>query len=91
MDILDLDPEVLDVTASIVEGYCDRQASIMNEYVSNTSALSSEWTDDQTFGLLLDEVKRLKDSVVTLMEEIRGKYPQYFRERANYIRNRPKF
>ena len=91
MDILDLDPEVLDTTADIVEGYCNRQTAIMDEYLSNTSSLASEWTDDQTFGSLLEEVKSLKDSVVTLMDEIRGTYPQYFRERADFIRRRPKY
>lgn len=91
MDILDLDPEVLDTTAGLVEGYCNRQTAIMDEYLSNTSALASEWSDDQTFGSLLEEVKRLKDSVVTLMDEIRGTYPQYFRDRAEFIRRRPRF
>ena len=90
MDILDLDPEVLDTTAGVVEAYCNRQTTIVNEYLSNTMALSSEWTDDQTFGSLLEEVKRLKDGVVKLMDEIRGTYPQYFRERAEFIRRRPK-
>lgn len=91
MDILELDPEVLDVTASIVEGYCDKQTSIMDSFLSNTFALNSEWSDDQTFGTLLEEVRRLRDTVLTLMHEIRATYPQYFRERATFIRQRPKF
>ena len=91
MDILDLDPSVLDDTASIVENYCARQTAIMDEYVNNTSSLGAEWTDDQTFGTMLEEVKRLKNGVVEIMDEIRGTYPQYFRERADYIRRRPKF
>jgi len=91
MDILDLDPEVLDATASVIEGYCNRQKSIMDEYLSNTSSLSSEWTDDKTLGPLLEEIKTLKNSVVTLMDEIKSKYPAYFRGKAEVIRNRPKF
>lgn len=91
MDILDLDPEVLDTTAGVVEAYCNRQSAIMNDYLSNTTALSAEWTDDQTFGSLLEEVKRLKGNVVKLMDEIRETYPPYFREKANNIRHRPKF
>ena len=89
MDILDLDPEVLDATASVIEGYCNRQKSIMDDYLSNTSALASEWTDDKTLGPLLEEIKMLKNSVVSLMDEIKTKYPAYFREKAEVIRNRP--
>ena len=91
MDILELDPEVLDTTADIIEGYCDKQASLMEEYVSKINGLSSEWSDDETFGSLLAEVKRLQGGINDLMEQIRDGYPDYFRGRAEYIRNRPKF
>ena len=91
MEELDIDPEVLDITAEIVEGYCDRQKSIMEEYLSKTSALSSEWTDDKTFGTLLQEVNVLKSSVIAIMNEIRSQYPAYFRSKAEQIRNRPGF
>lgn len=90
MDILDLDPAVLESTATIVEGYCNRQKSIMDEYLSSTSSLSSEWTDDQTLGQLLEGIKRMKSSVTTIMDEIRATYPKYFRDKAEQIRNRPK-
>lgn len=90
MDILDLDPTVLESTATIVEGYCNRQKSIMDEYLSSISSLSSEWTDDQTLGPLLEEIKRMKSSVTTIMDEISATYPKYFRDKAEQIRNRPK-
>ena len=67
MDVLDLDPAVLESTAAIVEGYCNRQKSIMDDYLSSTSSLSSDWTDDQTLGPLLEEIKRMKNNVTTLM------------------------
>lgn len=91
MDVLDLDPAVLEATAAIVEGYCNRQKSIMDDYLSSASSLSSEWTDDQTLGPLLEEIKRMKNNVITLMDEIRATYPRYFRDKAEQIRNRPKF
>lgn len=91
MDILELDPSVLDTTAVIIEGYCAKQTSIMDDYLSNTNSLSSDWTDDQTLGPLLEEIKRMRNSVVSIMEEIRRTYPQYFREKAEHIRQRPKF
>ena len=90
MDVLDLDPVVLESTATIVEGYCNRQKSIMDDYLRNTSSLSSEWTDDQTLGPLLEEIKRMKSSVTNIMDEIRATYPKYFRDKAEQIRNRPK-
>ena len=91
MDVLNLDPAVLESTAAIVEGYFNRQKSIMDDYLSSTSSLSSDWTDDQTLGPLLEEIKRMKNNVTTLMDEIRATYPRYFRDKAEQIRNRPKF
>ena len=91
MDVLDLDPAVLESTAAIVEGYCNRKKSIIDDYLSSTSSLSSDWTDDQTLGPLLEEIKRMKNNVTTLMDEIRATYPRYFRDKAEQIRNRPKF
>ena len=90
MDILELDPEVLDTTADIIEGYCDKQSSVMDQYVSNIMSLNSEWSDDTTFGSLLEEVKALQSGINELMGEIRKAYPGYFRSKAEYIRSRPK-
>ena len=91
MSNIEIDPEVLDTTATIVEGYCNRQKTIMEDYLSNASALASDWTDDKTLGPLLEEIRTIKNNVTTLMDEIRTKYPRYFREKAEEIRNRPKF
>ena len=91
MDVLDLDPAVLEATATIIEGYCAKQQSIMDEYLSKTSALSSEWTDDQTLGTLLAEIRRLRDDVTNVMDQIKSAYPGYFRSKAEQIRSRPKF
>ncbi len=90
MDILDLDPAVLETTATIIEGYCGRQKTIMAEYLSCANSLSAEWTDDQTLGPLLEEIRRMRSSVITLMDEISGTYPRYFRDKAEQIRNRPR-
>ena len=90
MDILDLNPEVLESTASIIEGYCNKQKNIMETYLSSTTALSSDWTDDQTMGPLLEEIRRMKSSVEGVMDEILSTYPNYFRGKAEQIRNRPK-
>ncbi len=91
MDVLDLNPEVLEAIASIVEGYCNRQKSIMSDYMSKTSFLSGEWTDDQTLGPLLEEINQMKSAVEGVMDEILSIYPNYFRGKAEQIRNRPKF
>ena len=91
MDVLDLNPEVLEAIASIVEGYCNRQKSIMSDYMSKTSSLSGEWTDDQTLGPLLEEINQMKSAVEGVMDEILSIYPNYFRGKAEQIRNRPKF
>lgn len=91
MEILDLNPDVLESTASIIVEYCNTQKNIMAEYMGNTSALSSEWTDDQTLGPLLEEIKQMREAVEDIMDEILSIYPKYFRNKAEQIRNRPKF
>ena len=88
-DILDIDPQVLEDTAIIIEGYCNKQKSIMEEYLSNISALSADWTDDKTLGPLLEEIKALKNSTTSVMDEIMSKYPAYFRQKAELIKSRP--
>ncbi len=90
MDILDLNPDSLDTTAAIIEGYCERQKGIMDDYLNDMVALSGEWTDDVTMGPLIEEVRRLKAAIVGTMDEIRATYPQYFRSKADHIRHRPK-
>lgn len=90
MDILDLSPEVLESTASVVEGYCRRQKELMDTYLVQTASLSSEWTDDQTMGPLIEEIKQMKLTVEGVMDEILSIYPNYFRSKAEQIRNRPK-
>jgi hypothetical protein len=91
MDVFDFDPVVLETTASIVDGYCKKQCEIMDDYMSYMSSLSSEWDDDVTMGKLLEEIRQLQNSVEGVMDEIRSTYPAFFREKAEQIRNRPKF
>lgn len=91
MDVFDLDPAVLDSTASIVESYCRRQCDIMDDYLSYIYSLSSEWDDDVTMGKLLEEIRQMKHNVEGVMDEIRGTYPGFFRMKAEQIRNRPTF
>ena len=42
-------------------------------------------------GTLLAEIKRLRDKVTNVMDQIRSAYPGYFRSKAEQIRSRPKF
>lgn len=90
MDNLELDPVVLETTATVIELYCSKQKSIIDSYLSNASSLTSEWTDDQTIGPLLDEIRRINSSLTEVMDEVRATYPKYFRDKAEQIRNRPK-
>lgn len=83
MDVFDLNPEVLETTATIVEGYCKKQCEIMDDYMSYISSLSSEWDDDVTMGKLLEEIRQMRHSVENVMDEIRANYPGYFRKRPN--------
>lgn len=90
MDILDIDPTVLESTATIIEGYCENQINIMNSYLAKTSALSSDWTDNQTLGSLINEIKSINSNVISVMDEIRIFYPMYFRDKAKQMEKRPK-
>lgn len=89
-DILNLNPDTLDSVADIVEAYCKKQISIMDDYLRNTSSLSSGWSDDQTIGQLLKEIRNLKRQVESISGEIQSTYPAYFRNKAEQIRRRPR-
>lgn len=91
MEVFDLNPDALETTASVVEIYCTKQRETMSDYLSNISSLSSEWDDDQTMGTLLEEIRQMKQSVESLMDEIRAVYPGFFRKKAEQIRSRPKY
>ena len=90
MDDLSLDPMVLEKTAIIIERYCSLQINIIDQYSQKMAMLSNDWTDDQTLGTLLEEVNKMKLRITSLMEEICQFYPNYFNQKAEQIRNRPK-
>lgn len=90
MDELKLDPQVLENTADLIVLYCLKQKSIMDEYLRQISRLQNEWDDDQTFGKVIQEIRQLQKSVNDIMDMIRYKYPQYFKQLAQNIRERPK-
>ena len=88
MDRLIADKEVLEATADIIERYCKKQTTVMDEYLDNISALASVWQDDKTFGSLIQEVRFLKNNVAQIMDEIITTYPKYFRTKAIELDNR---
>lgn len=90
MNILKLDPNVLEQTADIIELYCLKQMEIMDSYLKNISYLTNEWEDDETLGKIIEEIRILKSQVGTVMDEINEVYPKYFKEKAEFIRRRPK-
>lgn len=91
MSAMDLDPNVLDMTATIIENYCKKQQEIMDSYLSDISGLTGEWDDDKTMGTMLEEIRQMQTAVEGVMDEIRRTYPGFFRQKAEQIRQRPKF
>jgi len=90
MDLLSLDPKVLEDTADMIKRYCYIQKELMNAYLNRTSNLNSEWTDEETIQPLLEEIRMLNAKVTALMEEIEAYYPSYFLRKAEEIRLRPR-
>ena len=91
MDEFKLDPQVLESTADLIVQYCMKQRAVMDDYLQSVSALHLEWDDDETFGRVIQEIRTLHKSVGDVMDMIRFKYPQYFKQLAKNIRERPKF
>lgn len=91
MDNLLLDAETLFSTADIVDNYCARQRETINVYYAQIMALESEWEDDETFGGIVEEIRRLRSQTLAIIEQVHTTYPKYFRERAQQIIARPKF
>ena len=90
MDNLLLDAETLFSTADIVDDYCARQREAINVYYARIMALESEWEDDETFGGIVEEIRRLRSQTLAIIEQVHTTYPKYFRERAQQIIARPK-
>lgn len=90
MDLLSLDPRVLEETAEMIKRYCYIQKELMNAYLNRAYNLNSEWTDEETIQPLLDEIRMLNAKVTALMGEIEAYYPAYFQRRAEEIRMRPR-
>lgn len=89
-DILDLDPNVLDQTALLIEMYCKKQIEITNEYLKGISSLNDQWNDEETIGRLIQEIKLLNGKIENITDEICKTYPPFFKEKAELIRRRPK-
>lgn len=85
-DELVLDDKALEEIANLVVLYCNNQQGIINEYLQRMNSLSNEWQDDETMGKVLQEVRVLTNNVERIMDLIRFKYPQYFREKAELQR-----
>ena len=88
-NILDLNPDVLDNVANIIENYIKMQNGLIEDYLSKMVNLQREWNDDETIGKVLAEIRM----IVKVMEEIEGEilrvYPKFFRDKAQEIRIRP--
>lgn len=89
-DIMNLNPDVLDNIADIIEKYILMQNKIIEDYVGNMYNLQREWDDDETIGKILDEIRSIVNEISDVEDEILKTYPKYFRERAEEIRKRPK-
>ena len=89
--MLIFDPEVLLATADIIKGYCAKQREIMDDYFSKIMALKSEWSDDETFGSMVEEIRNLSRDFLDIIDEIESTYPEYFRSKAQLILERPVF
>ena len=87
-DDLVLDDNALEEIATFLVLYCNQQQVTINEYMQKMNSLSSDWQDDETIGKVLQEVRILNNNLEKIMSIIRYKYPQYFRKKAQEIRNR---
>ncbi len=89
MDNLTLDADSLFTIADVIEGYCAKQSETINVYYAQIMALEPEWRDDETFGEVAEEIRTLKNKVLSILKEIHSTYPQYFRSKAQQILERP--
>lgn len=89
MDNLTLDAEALFAIADIIDGYCAKQRETINVYYAQIMALESEWRDDETFGGIAEELRKLKINAVAVLDEVYNTYPKYFRRKAQHILERP--
>lgn len=89
MSNLTVDAEALFSTAEVIASYCAKQRETINVYYAQILALESEWQDDKTFGSIVEEITKLRNQTLTIIDEIYNTYPKYFRQRAQMILERP--
>ena len=90
-DIMNLNPDVLDNVADVIEKYISIQNKTIEDYVDRMHNLQREWDDDETIGKILNEIRLIVNVITDIEDEILKTYPKYFRERAQEIRKRPSF
>ena len=88
-NILDLNPDVLDNVASVIENYIKQQNGLIEDYLSKMVNLQKEWNDDETIGKVLIEIRMIVNVMEEIESEILKIYPKFFREKAQEIRVRP--
>ena len=90
MEDLDLNSETLRVTADIINNYAEKQKEVMDKFLRNVSNLGGEWSDDETFYSLIQEIMKLKSDIYAKMDVV-NVYANIFRQRAEAIEQRPKY
>ena len=90
-DIMNLNPDVLENVADVIEKYISIQNKTIEDYVDRMHNLQREWDDDETIGKILNEIRLIVNVITDIEDEILKTYPKYFRERAQEIRKRPSF
>ena len=90
MEDLVLNSETLRVTADIINNYAKRQKEVMGKFLRNVSNLGGEWSDDETFYSLIQEITKLKSDIYAKMDVV-NVYANIFRQRAEAIEQRPKY
>lgn len=90
-DDMILSSEVLRNLAQVITQYCYMQNEILDNFLTNMQALSSEWQDDETFSSMMEEIQLLTRQSKQYFGELYNTYPALFQKMADQIDARPTF
>lgn len=78
MGNLILSAEALQATADIINNYVEKQKEVMDKFLRIVSNLGGEWSDDETFYSLIQEIMKLKSDIYAKMDVV-NVYANIFR------------
>lgn len=86
IDEMKIDPNVLEYTRVLIDGYIKKQQNLLVEYRSKIHSLGQAWNDDSGYGEMEKKVERFIKNSVEVLETINTTYKKFLWDEVIDIR-----